>query len=163
MIKQIALAASVASMVLAPAAADAHRNGRFSVYSGYGNSYYGNGYGYNQPSYGSGYYGQNYDQGYYNQGNYGQGYNQGYYGQGYNQGYYGQNYYGQRNYTYGRGRRCGNGTTGLIVGGAAGALLGREISRSGNRYSYRRNSGTAGAIIGGALGALAGREVARSC
>ena len=62
-------------------------------------------------------------------------------------------------------QRCGNGTTGLIVGGAAGALIGREVERSGsrNRYYGNRSSGTTGAIIGGALGALVGREVARSC
>ena len=158
MIKQIALAASVASMVLAPAAAEArHKHGRFPVYSGYDNSYYGNGYGngygggYAQPYYGSRYYGQTGNQGYY-----GQGYNQGYYNQGYGQNGYGQRYYGRR-------RHCGSGTTGLIVGGAAGALIGREVSRSGNRYSYRRNDGTVGALIGGAIGALAGRSIGRSC
>ena len=167
MIKQIALAASVASMVFAPTAADArHGHGSFSVYSGYGNGYggYGNGYndgygndygGYGQQSYGS-----NYNQGYYDQN-----YNQGYYGQGYNQGYSNHGYYGQNGYNqrdYGR-NRCGSGTTGLIVGGAAGALIGREVSRSGNRNSYHRNNGTAGALIGGALGALAGRSIGRSC
>ena len=54
----------------------------------------------------------------------------------------------------------------LIVGGAAGALIGREIERSGsrNRYYGRRSGGTTGAIIGGAIGALVGREVGkRSC
>ena len=102
---------------------------------------------------------------------------QGYYG-GYQQPYYGapaygygyqqpyrQRYYGQQRYRGHRRDRCGNGTTGLIVGGAAGALLGREVERSGsrNRYYGRRNSGTTGAIIGGAIGALVGRGVARSC
>ena len=85
----------------------------------------------------------------------GNGYSQTYYGNGYR-----QNGYGSR---YGRRQHCGSGTTGLIVGGAAGALIGREVTRSKNRYSYRRNSGTTGAIIGGAIGALAGREIARSC
>ncbi len=47
-----------------------------------------------------------------------------------------------------------NGTTGLIVGGAAGAVLGHQIvSRGGDR--------TLGAILGGAAGALIGREVER--
>ncbi len=55
-----------------------------------------------------------------------------------------------------RGRyRCRrpNGTTGLIVGGAAGALIGREID--GGRYR------TVGTIVGAAAGALVGREVQR--
>ena len=69
-------------------------------------------------------------------------------------GYYGRNaYYGSRNYRY--GRRC-SGTTGTIVGGVAGALLGREVTRN------RRNSGTTGAILGGAIGALAGRSIDKS-
>jgi len=46
-----------------------------------------------------------------------------------------------------------NGTTGLIVGGAAGALIGHQIAGRGDR--------TLGAIIGGAAGALIGREVER--
>ena len=104
--------------------------------------YYG---GYASPYYGSNYYGQ------------------GYYPQSYGSRYYGNRYYGDR---YGsrhyRRHRCGNGTTGLIVGGAAGALLGREVERSGNRYRYNRG-GTTGAIVGGALGALVGREIARGC
>lgn len=49
--------------------------------------------------------------------------------------------------------RRGSGTTGLIVGGAAGALLGREVDRYGDRLP--------GTIIGGAAGALIGREVDR--
>ncbi len=46
-----------------------------------------------------------------------------------------------------------NGTTGLLVGGAAGALLGREIAGRGDN--------TLGMIIGGVGGALLGREVER--
>lgn len=49
--------------------------------------------------------------------------------------------------------RRGSGTTGLIVGGAAGALLGREVDRYGDRVP--------GTIIGGAAGALIGREIDR--
>jgi len=44
-----------------------------------------------------------------------------------------------------------DGTTGLIIGAAAGALLGREVDKYGNR--------TTGTIIGGALGALLGKEL----
>jgi uncharacterized protein YcfJ len=47
-----------------------------------------------------------------------------------------------------------NGTVGLIVGGAAGALAGRAID--GGRHR------TTGTVIGAAAGALIGREVARS-
>ena len=49
--------------------------------------------------------------------------------------------------------RRSNGTTGLIVGGAAGALAGRAIDTQGNRAT--------GTILGAAAGALLGREVAR--
>ena len=52
---------------------------------------------------------------------------------------------------------------GAIVGGAAGALVGREIARDGRRYRYRGGNGTVGALIGGAVGALVGREIDRSC
>ncbi len=55
-----------------------------------------------------------------------------------------------------RGRyRCRrpNGTVGLIVGGAAGALIGREIDGGRDR--------TTGTIVGAAAGALLGREVDR--
>ncbi len=47
-----------------------------------------------------------------------------------------------------------NGTTGLLVGGAAGVLAGRAIDRRGER--------TTGAVLGGALGALLGRQVQRN-
>jgi outer membrane lipoprotein SlyB len=50
--------------------------------------------------------------------------------------------------------RRSNGTVGLIVGGAAGALVGREIDGGRNR--------TAGTILGAAAGALIGREIQRS-
>ncbi len=56
-----------------------------------------------------------------------------------------------------RGRlRCrrSDGTTGLVVGGVAGALLGRTIDTRGDR--------TLGTLGGAAVGALAGREVERS-
>lgn len=46
-----------------------------------------------------------------------------------------------------------NGTTGMVIGGAAGALLGRELDRGQNR--------TLGTVLGAAGGALLGREVER--
>jgi Glycine zipper 2TM domain len=46
-----------------------------------------------------------------------------------------------------------NGTTGLIVGAAGGALLGRAIDTRGERAT--------GTILGAAAGALIGREVER--
>ncbi len=50
--------------------------------------------------------------------------------------------------------RRSNGTTGLIIGGVGGALIGRELDGGRNR--------TTGTILGAAAGALVGREVARS-
>lgn len=47
-----------------------------------------------------------------------------------------------------------NGTTGLLIGGAAGALVGRSLDGG-------RNHAT-GTILGAAGGALLGREVQRS-
>jgi len=49
--------------------------------------------------------------------------------------------------------RRSNGTTGLIVGGAGGALLGRAIDTRGER--------TTGTILGAVAGALIGREIQR--
>lgn len=46
-----------------------------------------------------------------------------------------------------------NGTTGLLIGGAAGALIGNQVAGRGDRLL--------GTIIGGAAGALVGREVDR--
>ncbi len=52
--------------------------------------------------------------------------------------------------------RCkrSNGTTGLIVGAAGGALVGRAVDTRGERAT--------GTILGAAAGALIGREVERS-
>lgn len=50
--------------------------------------------------------------------------------------------------------RRSNGTTGLIVGAAGGALLGRAIDTHGER--------TTGTVLGAVAGALVGREVERS-
>src|SRR5687768_15592380 len=47
-----------------------------------------------------------------------------------------------------------NGTVGLLVGGAAGALVGRAIDTRGSRAT--------GTIVGAAAGALLGRHVQRN-
>lgn len=47
-----------------------------------------------------------------------------------------------------------DGTVGLIVGGAAGALVGRAIDTKGERAT--------GTILGAAAGALIGRKIDRS-
>ncbi|MGH6785533.1 MAG: glycine zipper 2TM domain-containing protein [Novosphingobium sp.] len=49
--------------------------------------------------------------------------------------------------------RRSNGTTGLLVGAALGALLGRAVDTRGERAT--------GTIIGAAAGALVGREIER--
>ena len=76
---------------------------------------------------------------------------------------YGRRGYDERRYRdrrdyrdYDRRYDCGrrkSGTTGLILGGAAGALLGREIDGGRDR--------TLGTIAGAAGGALLGREIDR--
>lgn len=50
--------------------------------------------------------------------------------------------------------RRNNGTTGLIIGAAGGALIGRAIDSHGDR--------TMGTVLGAAGGALLGRELERS-
>jgi outer membrane lipoprotein SlyB len=49
--------------------------------------------------------------------------------------------------------RRSNGTTGLIIGAGAGALLGRAVDTRGER--------TTGTVLGAAAGALLGREATR--
>jgi hypothetical protein len=44
-----------------------------------------------------------------------------------------------------------NGTIGLVIGGAAGALAGRAVDKNASRAT--------GSILGGAIGALLGRQV----
>ena len=68
-----------------------------------------------------------------------------------------QGYYSGKTWRDSQGRlRCRkkNGTTGLLIGGAAGALAGRAIDTRGSRAT--------GTILGAAAGALLGREVERS-
>ena len=65
-------------------------------------------------------------------------------------------YYQGRTWVGSDGRtycRRSNGTTGLIVGGAGGALIGRAIDTRGSR--------TTGTILGAAAGAILGREIER--
>ncbi len=50
--------------------------------------------------------------------------------------------------------RKDDGTTGLLIGGAVGGLVGHEVAGRGDR--------TLGAILGAAGGALLGREIDRS-
>jgi hypothetical protein len=69
-----------------------------------------------------------------------------------NQGaYHGRTWRGADGRTY---CRKPSGTTGLLVGGAAGALVGREIDSRGSR--------TTGTVLGAAVGALLGRHVQRN-
>jgi hypothetical protein len=68
-----------------------------------------------------------------------------------------QGYYQGKTWRGSDGRlRCRrkNGTTGLIIGGAAGALAGRAIDGGRNR--------TLGTVAGAAAGALLGREIDKS-
>ena len=50
--------------------------------------------------------------------------------------------------------RRSNGTVGLVIGAAGGALIGRAVDTHGSR--------TTGTVIGAAAGALLGRSVARN-
>jgi Glycine zipper 2TM domain len=71
--------------------------------------------------------------------------------------YYRDGYYVGPTWRDSRGRyRCrrSNGTTGLIVGAAGGALVGRAIDTRGERAT--------GTIVGAVAGALVGREIQRS-
>ena len=66
-------------------------------------------------------------------------------------------YYHGKTWRDSQGRvRCrrSNGTVGIIVGGAAGALVGRAVDGGRNQ--------TLGTVLGAAGGALLGREVQRS-
>ncbi|WP_300973959.1 glycine zipper 2TM domain-containing protein [Sphingomonas sp. LHG3406-1] len=71
----------------------------------------------------------------------------------YDRGYNGRTYYGNR---------C-SGTTGTVIGGVAGAVVGSQIAGGRRTYDYygnrRGGSSATGAIIGGAVGALLGRKV----
>ena len=71
--------------------------------------------------------------------------------------HYSDGYYHGKVWRDSHGRlRCkrSNGTVGIIVGAAGGALVGRAIDSHGERAT--------GTILGAAAGALLGREVARN-
>lgn len=65
-------------------------------------------------------------------------------------------YADRRGYRDDPGYRCrkSGGTTGLLLGGVAGALLGRAVDTQGDRAP--------GTIIGAGAGALAGRAIDRN-
>ena len=66
-------------------------------------------------------------------------------------------YYNGPTWRDSRGRyRCrrSNGTTGLIIGAGAGALVGRAVDGGRNR--------TTGTVVGAVAGALVGREIQRN-
>lgn len=65
--------------------------------------------------------------------------------------YHGRTWQGRDGRTY---CRKSSGTTGLLVGGAGGVLIGREIDSRGSR--------TTGTVLGAAVGALLGRHVQRN-
>lgn len=100
-------------------------------------------------------YGYGYQGGY--QGGYG-GYNGDDDDRGYNRSYNEPVYRNTRVWQGQDGRyycRHQDGTTGLLVGGAAGALIGRGLA---GRYGDQ----TLGAILGAGIGALVGRQVEKS-
>ncbi len=70
--------------------------------------------------------------------------------------YYRDNRSARNNRNYRGGYYCkrDSGTTGLLIGGLAGGLLGNEVAGRGDR--------TVGAVLGAGVGALAGRAIDRS-
>lgn len=66
-------------------------------------------------------------------------------------GYDGRRYYRDERRRYARGDCKTSGTTGLLLGAAAGALLGRTVDTRGDRLP--------GTLIGGGAGALIGKEL----
>jgi hypothetical protein len=146
MIKKLTLsaAAAIAAFTALPAAAEA----QYYDGSRYERSYRGDRHydrGYQQNHYGNRYPDRGYQQSYY-----GDRYQNG----GYQQSYQGDRYYGRSDRGYADyDRRC-SGTTGTIVGGAAGALIGRALDGGRSR--------TTGTIGGGVVGALLGREVGKN-
>lgn len=129
--KSVGLIAALA--VALPGVALAHGNGHHR------NHGYNDGYGYTN-SYNGGYnYNARYDNARYDNARYDDG---------------PREWRGEDGRTYCRKK---DGTVGLVVGGAAGALIGRGLDRG-----YNRSTGT---ILGAAAGALIGKSLAskRSC
>jgi Glycine zipper 2TM domain len=69
----------------------------------------------------------------------------------------------------GYGGTCDDAAAGALVGGLAGAVIGREIAKDGHHHrryhtwTYRRHHGgdkAAGTLIGGMLGAVVGGAIA---
>lgn len=143
--KTAALALMAPGVLAAAAPAMAHDNS----YGDYGSRWSQQDAGWNH----SDRYRDRYERGYDN--NSGYGYNDGYYQR---RGYDESVYRNTRTWRGDDGRyycRRKDGTTGLLIGGAAGALIGREVA------GYRGDR-TLGAILGAGVGALLGREVDKS-
>lgn len=90
------------------------------------------------------------------------GYNDGYYNRGYDNRRYhrGDRYYGNRNYrgyAY-RGKRCDSGTGGTIIGAIVGGLLGNEVAGRGDKTTGVIIGGAAGALAGRAIDRSDGRR-----
>lgn len=75
-------------------------------------------------------------------------YERSYDNRGYDRGYNGQSWRGRDGRSY---CRRSDGTTGLLIGGVAGALVGRSVDRYGDR--------TPGTLIGALGGALLGSAI----
>lgn len=79
------------------------------------------------------------------------------YGNGYDNRYYGDQVYQNTRVWQGRDGsyycQKKDGTTGLVIGAAAGALLGRAVDTRGDR--------ALGTVLGAAAGALLGKQVAQ--
>ncbi len=157
-LKNTALALSAAGMVAAsvPAfAAVPMHSSQVSAYAGYGDHDWDD-----DDDQGGRWEHHRHDHGRHNGWNRGGGYDQRYYGQGSYGGYdqrvaYNEPVYDNTRIWRNNGQNyCQHrdGTTGLLIGGAAGALLGREVA---GRYGDR----TLGAILGAVGGALVGRQI----
>ena len=87
-------------------------------------------------------------------------YNRDYERRGYDRRYYrGDRYYGHRNHGYSyRGKRCDSGTGGTIIGAIVGGLLGNEVAGRGDKTTGVIIGGAAGALAGRAIDRSDGRR-----